>query len=152
MKPLSAETARMRAETRCASRECCLYDIREALRRWGVENSESREILEYLEQEGYIDEARYACAYAHDKAHYDRWGRLKIQAALRMKGISDSDIRQGLNRIPDAVFHANLRAVLEAKRRVLHEDDPRKIQEKLARYAISRGYEPRLVFELLEGT
>ncbi len=150
MKPLTPDAARQRAETRCAGQECCLHDIREALRRWGVEGKAAEDILNHLEQEGYIDENRYARAFVHDKVNYDRWGRLKIQAALRTKHIADADISEAMEHISDDLYRKNLLALIASKRRTLGDIEPQKMREKVARYLLSRGYEAHLVFEEID--
>ncbi len=150
MKPLTPDVARQRAETRCAGQECCLHDIREVLRRWGVEGNDAAHILNHLEQEGYINESRYAEAYVHDKVNYDRWGRIKIQAALRAKHIADADISKAMEQISDDLYRKNLLALMASKQRTLGDMEPQKMREKVARFLLSRGYEPPLVFEEIE--
>ncbi|MBQ7634397.1 MAG: RecX family transcriptional regulator [Bacteroidaceae bacterium] len=153
MKPLSPEQATRRAEARCAKQECCRYDLRMALLRWGVESEDAEQILDHLEKEGFIDESRYAHAFVHDKVHYDRWGKQKIQATLRQKKLSDSDIRTALDLVPETLYAQNLKAVIEAKIRTIGQDeisnDAYKTFQKLGRHAISKGYESDMVFRFL---
>ena len=61
-------------------------------------------VLDALEDEKYIDSARYARAFVHDKLAYDRWGRLKMQQALRLKRIPQCDITEAFTEMiePDA--------------------------------------------------
>ncbi len=150
MKPLSPDTALQRAAARCASQECCLSEIRSLLVRWGIDPNATEKILLRLEREGYIDESRYARAFVHDRVLYQRWGRLKIGAALRQKRISEGDIRVALSEIKETDYLAGLRHILTAKRRTLVGQEPRKIREKLARFALSRGFEAGLVFDHVE--
>lgn len=148
---ITPKEALSRAESRCAMKEMCLYDVRNACLRWGLSADEAESVLQRLEASGYIDENRYARAFAHDKAHFDRWGPLKIRAALRAKRVSESDIREALALIPDSIFTENLQAAIASKRRTISEKDPHRLRDKLARHALARGYKPHLVFKELDG-
>ncbi|MBP3229019.1 MAG: RecX family transcriptional regulator [Bacteroidaceae bacterium] len=148
--PLTAEQALNRAAAKCAAQECCVSDIVAACLRWGLVLDEAESVAARLEAEGYIDENRYARAFVHDKVAYDHWGRVKIRAALRQKGISDSDIRAALDTVDEEQYEANLCAFLKAKSKSLPaETDERKGREKVAAAALRRGYEPELVFRQL---
>ena len=150
MKALSPKEAYARATARCARQEQCRADVGAYLAKYGVEGSAVQQVLDLLEDEGYIDETRYAAAFTHDKVLYDRWGRMKIRQALALKGIAHEAISQALADIDQEQYEAGLRALLEQKRRTLTETDEFLLQQKLARFAAGRGFEADLVFRLLE--
>lgn len=153
MKPFTPESALLWATTRCAQRECCRQDIHKKWTEGGLDEATCEQLLDRLEDEGYVDESRYARAFVHDKLEYDRWGRIKMTQALRQKGISRSTIAQAMDEtIEEEHYREVLRHVLEQKMRTLHfdpadNDETYKAVQKLVRFAASRGFEPDLIFQ-----
>lgn len=152
MKPFTEETALLWATSRCASRECCRQEIRKKWQDGGLDAATCDTLLDRLEDDGFIDENRYARAYVHDKLEYDHWGRIKICQALRLKGISRNDINAAMAEVIDDEHYRDiLRSCLRQKLRTLRFDpDDReesyKAVQKLVRFAASRGFEPELIF------
>ena len=91
-KTLTPPEALHRAAALCSSSEHCIADIREKLSRWGIGEPDARTIVERLVQERFIDEERYAIAFAKDKFRFSGWGRIKIRYALQQKRIGNSDV------------------------------------------------------------
>lgn len=131
----------------CARREYCTYDIREKLRTRELSPDETSAILERLQQEGYINDARYARAYAHDKLLYDGWGRIKIAQSLRLKHIADSLVQEALDELSEEQYLETLRRVVRSKQRSVKGKTPYETRQKLARSVINRGFEPSIVFK-----
>ncbi|MDO4929876.1 MAG: regulatory protein RecX [Bacteroidales bacterium] len=148
--PLSPEAAFTRAAARCATTEYCNADWRRRLAQAGLTPQEVADVLERLQREGFIDEARYARAYAHDKALYDRWGQLKIRQGLAAKGIADEDIAAALADVDEDVWEKNLRDLLTQKNRSLRAADDYERRQKLMRFAAGRGYETELIFGIID--
>lgn len=151
MKPLSPDEAYTRGAAQCARRETCLHELRQKFVQAGLSMSEADDVLARLEADGYIDEARYARAFVHDKLLYERWGRQKIRHALQQRRLSSSDIDAALAGIDDEVYRQTLRTLLESRQRSLKAADARELRQKLARYAAGRGFELHLIFECLGG-
>ena len=156
MKPFNEESAYLWATGRCASRECCLQDLAKKFREGDLSEDAIERLSDRLVDEQYVDEARYARAYAHDKLEYDHWGRIKITQALRLKGISRKDISQAFDEVIEPEHYAEiLREILQAKLRSLSFDaDDReeayKAVQKLVRFAASRGFESDLIFRQID--
>lgn len=156
MKITDKDTAWSWATDRCARRECCRLDIEQKLRETPLSAADRELVLDALEDEKYIDAARYARAFVHDKLAYDRWGRLKMQQALRLKRIPQSDITEAFAEIiePEAYKEA-LRGVIATKLRSLRFDVSDKqavcvASQKLVRHAASRGFEADLIFSAID--
>ncbi|MBQ0025655.1 MAG: RecX family transcriptional regulator [Bacteroidales bacterium] len=123
----------------CSVSEHCRSDIFRKLETGGVSNPE--EIVEQLCKEGYIDERRYAAAFARDKSSLQGWGSAKIKLALQRKGIDKPTIAGALLEIDTEAADKKLRSVLEARWKALRgESDPQKKMAKLFRFALGRGY------------
>ena len=123
----------------CATRECCRSDIRRKLA--VLPEAEAEAVLETLCREGFVDDARYARAFARDKSSLQGWGSLKIKLALQRKAIDAQVINAALEEIDPASAARKCEQVLRAKWESLRgEADPTRRQARFFRYALGRGY------------
>ena len=145
-------------------REYCSSDIRDkvmtALRRerekgnmqedrGAIQDAETAgEILESLRRDGYLDDRRYAAAFAREKAGITGWGPVKIRFALSAKRIPPEIIAEALEEIDGERAVQKLRKLMEAKWKTLAGDEAAKL--KLIKYALSRGYDYDIVRTLAE--
>ena len=133
------EKALARLMRLCATRECCRSDLRRKLA--DLPEADADAILETLTREGFVDDARYARAFARDKSALQGWGSLKIKLALQRKGIGGPAIASALEEIDAKAADARMEQVLRAKWKALaREEDPARKEAKFYRYALSRGY------------
>jgi regulatory protein len=136
----------------CAGREMCNSDIRKKLISWGVTEEEAEKIIIRLINEKFIDEERYANAFVKDKFRYNKWGRIKIGAALRMKKIPDEVIRTALEIIDEEEYLKLLQSLIEKHKRTVKAKNQYDLKGKLLRHCQAKGFESHLVFELLKET
>ena len=129
-----------RLQRLCSKAEYCRADIyRKALRDLDGDAAEATRLVEELIRDRYVDDARYASAFAREKASLQGWGPVKIRFQLRAKGVSDAVITAALEEIDEDSADARLRRLLEAKAKTL-EGDPQ-FRLKLIKFGLSRGYE-----------
>lgn len=127
-------------EALCAKREYCVSDIRrKALLKLEGDGEAAEEIVASLVADKFVDDARYASAFAREKASLQGWGPIKIRFQLRMKGISDADINAALDDVDSEKAAARLERLLETKWKTLREDPQGRL--KLIKFALSRGYD-----------
>jgi len=129
-----------RLQKLCSKAEYCRADVyRKALKDMEGDAEAAGKVTEQLVADKYVDDARYASAYAREKAGLQGWGPVKIRFQLRAKGVSDADIASALQDIEPEKADARLEKLLAAKARTL-EGDPQ-FRLKLLKFALSRGYE-----------
>ena len=124
----------------CARKEYCSADIyKKALK--GLEGDEeaAAAMVALLVKDQFVDDLRYATAFARDKACLDGWGPVKIAFQLRGKGIDASTVDKALGEVDADKADARMRAVLEAKARTLKGDS--ELRLKLLKFGLQRGYE-----------
>ena len=138
------------AAARCARQECSRRDISTKLVGKGATAAEAREVVDRLVGEGFIDDARYARAFVADKFRFEHWGRIKISYMLHLKGLPDNVVDEALQQIDEAQYAETLKDFLEGKLRTVRAATPYALRQKVARAAISRGFEPDLVFQALD--
>lgn len=134
----------------CSERELCRQDIYEKLSKWEVEAGDKEKIISLLSEEKFIDETRYASAFAKDKFRYNKWGRVKIAMMLRSKGIDEKTITTALDSLDEDSYTKTLRKIITAHKKSVKAGSLYELKGKLARYAISKGFESGLVYDILE--
>lgn len=150
MKPLSPAEALNKAAAYCTLCERCTSEVSKKLTAWGVAPAEQKKIIERLTAEGFIDEGRYCRAFVNDKVRFNRWGRIKIIAALREKLLCGEDINAAIEQIDEEAYEQALCEVVAIKRRELKGADDYAARQKIVRHAASRGFEPAKIFQIIK--
>jgi regulatory protein len=140
------QQARLKAEKYCAYQERSQLEVKNKLLGMGLNNSETNEILVDLVKDNFINEERFAYAFARGKLKIKKWGNRKITIALKNKGITESLVQKVLKDIDPAQYIVELRFSIDKKARLLKEKDSWKKSGKLKQYLIGKGFEPELVF------
>lgn len=123
----------------CSHREYCVADVlKKATDGLEGDRAAAQEVVDVLVKEKYVDDLRYASAYARDKASIQGWGDVKIRYMLSAKGVAASVITEALQEIDREKSSSRLHKLLENKLRSL-KDDPQ-CRLKLLRFALGRGY------------
>lgn len=124
----------------CARGEHCQHEMLEKMSRWEVDEATQAEVMAYLTANRYVDDERYARAYANDKIRYNHWGRRKVEQGLWQKHI-DKDIQQRvLAEVDDGLYVSILRPLLRQKRRTTRANNSYELNQKLLKFALSRGF------------
>lgn len=124
----------------CSRSEQCEGDILTKLLRAGLTRGAAGDVINELKERGFIDEGRYARAFARDKVRLAGWGRRKIRMALAAKRVDSTAIAGALAEIDPEEYLRAATAVAEAKARSLdlrQREDVAKLYRSLA----ARGYE-----------
>jgi len=124
----------------CASAEHCLHEMSEKMRRWELPDDVRERVLRRLTDEKYVDEERYCRSFVADKIRYNKWGRLKIEQALAVKRIPRDISTAVLDEIDDEEYVAVLRPLLQSKRKSVKAASEYELNQKLIRFAMSRGF------------
>jgi regulatory protein len=143
------DAALKKAMSICAGREMCLYDIRRKLTTWGVDEKDTDRILSILITEKFIDEERFATAFVKDKFRYNKWGKIKLVTALRMKKIPEEIIRKSLDIIDDDTYMDVLNSLIASHRKTVRFKNQYDLKGKLLRFGLSKGFESHLLYDLL---
>lgn len=136
----------------CAWQERCHQEVSAKLRELGLYGEKVDEMMAHLITEGFLNEERYARAFAGGKFRMKNWGRLKITNALEAKGLTPACIRMGLTEIEDSEYRLTLEKLMEKYLKKLPDEETEFIKRnKAAEFVIRKGYEPTLVWEVLKG-
>ena len=138
-----------KAAALCSSGEKCEYDISEKLLSWDVSDKDAAKIINYLIQEKFLDEKRFAEFFTKDKFRFNKWGKVKIAYMLKQKRISSSVIQEALNSIDDDEYCLTLQELMQSKLKSLKYKDEYDMRAKLFRFAQSRGFEGHFISSCL---
>lgn len=146
---MDKKTALAKAESWCAYQERAHVEVRNKLFEWGVYPSEVDQIISTLIGDNFLNEERFAMAYASGKFRIKKWGRIKIKYALKLKKITPKLIQKALQSIDDEDYMAVLRHEVEKKASTIRESDANKRKFKIVAFLVGRGFERDLIFDVL---
>ena len=128
-----------RLQAQCSKREYCSSDIfRKAMTAFGGDRSQADKLVASLVEDKFVDDLRYASAFAREKSRLSGWGPAKISFALSGKGISRTIAQEALKEIDPGEADRKMKSVLELKYKTLKGDPQEKL--KLLKFGLSRGY------------
>jgi len=129
-----------RLQAQCSKREYCSSDVyRKALKAFDGDREMAGKILQSLQDDKFVDDARYAAAFAREKARLSGWGPAKITYMLAGKGIPRQVVVEALKEIDPEEADRKMRLVLETKYKVLTGDPQEKF--RLLKFGLTRGYD-----------
>jgi regulatory protein len=144
--------AKIKAARYCAYRERAPLEIRQKLGTLGLNEIQIEQILHELTKDGFVNEQRFATAFAGGKFRLKKWGKLKISHSLKNLEITESNIRKAIDSLAADEYLKVLRDHIKKKRQSLRISDPFVINHKIAQFVISKGFEPELVWKELKTT
>lgn len=148
-KILTYQAAKSKIENYCAYQERSQQEVRDKLYNWGLHKNEVENLIVELINDNFLNEERFALAFASGRHRMKKWGKYKIKQGLKQRSISEPLIRIALKSIDPEEYYNNLKDVLEKKASMIHQTDPLKARYQLINYALSKGYEKNLIIEIL---
>lgn len=134
----------------CAYQERCQQEVRTKLYDLGMWPDAVEKIIGDLIEQNFINEERFAKAYAGGKFRIKHWGKKKIELSLNQKGLSNYCIQKGLAEISNIDYTKVLNDIIVKQLKAVKESNPLKKNYKVAQYCISRGFESELVWEKIK--
>jgi regulatory protein len=144
--------AQAKAESYCAYQERSQQEVRDKLYEWGLHSVAVENIISRLIGDNFLNEERFAKAYAAGKFKQKGWGKHKIKQGLKLKRVPDVLIKKALLVIDGDEYLLMLQKVLSKKATLVNEKDAYKRKYKLQQYALSRGYENDLIADVLKSS
>ncbi len=141
------DEAQKKMEHYCAYQERCHQEVEMKLREMQLIPEAVEKIMLHLLENDFINESRFAKAYAHGKFSIKKWGRNRIVNELKQRKISEYNIKLALSEIEDREYINTFDALAEKRLRQIKEANKYKKRKKLADYLLYRGWESDLVYE-----
>ena len=141
--------ALIKMQSWCAYQERCQQDARNKLFELGLWPEAVENIIVKLIEDNFLNEERFATAFARGKFTIKKWGRIKIKQELKQKRVGDYCLKKAMQQIDETEYMATLKKLIDSKRKLIKEKSPIKLKFKLMNYVLSKGYEKDLVFDIL---
>ena len=125
----------------CSRREYCEYDIREKLKKSQLDDTDITAVIKELKERNFINNERFATAYAKDKFQFNGWGKRKIAMMLSLKNIDDDIISNAINNIEQNPYKEKCLALLKSKAKSIKAENLSELKNKLLRFSIGRGFD-----------
>lgn len=147
---LTTQQALIKAASYCAYQERCHEEVMEKLSEWGIYSDEAGNILLKLIEQNYLNEERFAKAFAGGKFRVKHWGRIKINSELKFRKVSDYCIRMAMKEINEDDYLETLKKLADEKYDSIKEKNPLIKKNKTAIFLMNKGYEPDLIWDILK--
>ena len=149
-KTISESKALSRMANLCARREYCVFDIETKLKRYNLDKETIEKIITRLIKEKYIDEVRYTRGFIKDKIRFNRWGKTKIEFALRQKRVPEDIVAEAFLEYTDEELNNSLQDLLQAKWKTIKGDSDYETRNKLIRFGLSRGFDMNNILKCIK--
>lgn len=147
-KTYTVNEALLKLEQYCAYQERCHKEVTQKLEAMGMIPLAIDHIISELIANRFLDETRFACAFARGKFRQKYWGRMRISRELKLRQISDYNIKLALKELTDEEYMLVLDTLSRKRINTLKPtEDIYKRRKKLIDYLLYRGWESDLVFE-----
>ncbi len=147
---MNVEELTEKARQFCAYRERCTAEVHDKLRRLGAGRESMVQVTKNLREEGFLDDKRFATLFVRSKFQQNKWGKVKIKAALLAKNIPEDYIPAALDVIDDQSYEDTLHQLATKKKQELQGKSSDEVTAKTASHCIRKGYEPALVWHRLK--
>ena len=149
-KPLTPDQVLDKMAKYCAYQERCVKDVKDKLRTFYIPQEEKDKILEYLMENRFVNDERFAKSFVRGKINQSGWGVNKIRFHLIQKGIDKDIIEEALGQTDEEVYRQRLIEILKTKAKTVKAANDFEKKRKLAVYAMQKGFEGSLVWEVLK--
>jgi len=150
-KPLTPDQVLDKMAKYCAYQERCVKDVRDKLKTFDIPQEDQGKILDYLLDNRFVNDERFAKSFVRGKINQSGWGLNKIRFHLMQKGIAKEIIDEALAQTDEEAYRQRLIDILKAKSKTVKAENDFEKKRKLAAYAMQKGFEAALVWEVLKG-
>ena len=133
----------------CDYQDRCKKEIFTKLNTLELTDDDRDFVVEFLKDEGFINDERYCRSFVKGKLNLKKWGVNKIKLSLIAKGVDREIIDEVISEIDQESYKEELVNLLKNKK--INESDPYKCKAKLIRYAVGKGYSLSMVMEIVNG-
>ena len=138
-----------KARKYCAYQERCHKELRNKLFELGADSELVELVITKMIEESFLNEERFAKAFAGGKFRQNQWGKNKIIQELKMRQISPYCIKMAMMEIPDDDYLSTLRKEVEKRLDLQKKINSKFALYKIAKQLISKGFEADLIWKVL---
>ena len=152
-KRLTPDQAFQKLKHYCSYQERSHDEVKQKLYGFGLHRQEVEESISKLIEENYLNEERFAIAFAGGRFRSKQWGKVKIEYELKQKKVSPYCIRKALNEIDDESYQKTLRHLARKKWNSLKAPGATEYvkSSKTTTYLLQRGFERSIIAQAIAG-
>lgn len=130
----------------CAYRDRSHKEVQQKMRELGAQEEQAAEATVELIRLGFLNEERFARAYARGKFRILGWGREKIRQGLEQEDIQSRLISLAIrSEIDEEEYLSTLRQAAEKKAATLPEIKSPASRQKIRDFLLRKGFESSLI-------
>ena len=148
--PLTPDQVLDKMAKYCAYQERCVKDVRDKLITFDLPQEEKDKILDYLLDNRFVNDERFAKSFVRGKVNQSGWGLNKIRFHLVQKGIAKEIIDEAFGQTDEDLYRQRLIDILKVKSKTVKAENDFERKRKLAAYAMQKGFEGSLVWGVLK--
>jgi len=134
----------------CGRQERCRQEVKDKLNDWEIFGEQAEKLIERLEDEGLLDEARFARMFASGRFRIKKWGRRKIEQHLKAKRVITPLIREALDALDEDDYRETIKELARKKSALNTYESDFERRGKIGQYLIRKGFEQELVWAILD--
>ena len=116
----------------------------------GIKKGFFKEILvritQELQQQGYLDDQRFALNFMHDAIEFRKWSLTKINVELQKKGVNKVIINELLSGLDDSIWKEQIFGLVQKNKAKFRRTDSSKLKKKIYDYLARKGYNSTLIW------
>ena len=149
-KTYTVEEAKRALENYCVYQDRCHKEVEDKLRKMNMIPEACEVMLLHLMEHNFLNEERFAQIFARGKFRIKKYGKVRITQELKLRNISEYNIRTALKEIDTSDYFDTLANLSEQKWQNTKEPNFFKKKKKVVDFLLRKGYESHLIFEALE--
>lgn len=149
IKSYTLAQAQKKLEYYCAYQERCHKEVIAKLKTLGMIPSVIDKIISELIKANYLNETRFTQSFVRGKFRIKKWGKNRILQELKVRDISNFNIKLGMKEISDDNYQKTFYDLFEKRRREVKQLTKTEQKKKIFSYMSYRGWENSKIYEAL---
>lgn len=149
--PPTTEQLIQKAARYCARAERSSMQVCNLLKRNQASAIQISEVIKTLTEQGFINDERFATAFARDKHKFNSWGKQRIVNELKLHKIPSEQIAIALDLLEEECdISESAKQLMTKKASTLKNENRQQAYGKLMRYGLYRGYEYDMLASIVD--
>ena len=132
----------------CMYQERCIQEVKKKLTRLQVVPKSKSKIINHLIDDDYLNEVRFTKSFIQGKLRIKKWGRIKLNYELKIRGVKKFIIDGEINKISKRDYYDYFNEFSNNKIKTLKGSKEQK-KRSFINYFTYRGWENNLIYEKL---
>jgi regulatory protein len=128
--------------------ERCIKEVKKKLTRLQVTPKTKSKVINHLIDNDYLNEVRFTKSFIQGKLRIKKWGKIKLNYELRIRGVKKFIIDEEINKISKDDYYNYFNEFSNNKIKILKGSKDQK-KRSFINYFTYRGWENNLIYEKL---